>query len=217
MKHSIRIFSVVLLLAACVATGVVSSVLCVRFLPQNAAFDRGNGVPVAQASTSDRVDGYLTCTAPVDGGSEAVFVLDSTTGLLSAGVLSKVSPTFQSRYQGNVHADLRKAVTILNNRGKKGTSRTKKNAAKQAIQLPQEPKYIMTAGIHSIVGQGGNIRPGASALYITEVNTGLMLVYILPWNPSSFSSNSPFSSPLTYYTVDRFVMPMVMEEVVEEE
>lgn len=217
MKHSIRIFSAVVLLAACVTTGVVSSFLCVHFLYPNAGREMGNGVPVAQAASSDRVDGYLTCTAPVDGGNEAIFVLDSTTGLLSAGVLSKISPTFQSRYQGNVHADLRKAVTFLNNRGKKGSSRTKKNNTKQLIQLPQEPKYIMATGIHSIVGQGGNIRPGASALYITEVNTGLMLVYILPWNPSSFTSNSPFNSPLTYYTVDRFVMPMVMEEVVEEE
>lgn len=216
VKPSVRIFSVVMLLGACVATGVISSLLCVRFLPQKVAWNLGKEIPVALAATSDRVDGYMTCTAPVDGGNEAVFVLDSTTGLLSAGVLSKVSPTFQSRYQGNVHADLRKAVGFLNNRGKKGSSRSKKTT-KQMIQLPQEPKYIMTTGIHSVVGQGGSIRPGASALYVTEINTGLMLVYILPWNPSSFTSNSPFNAPLTYYTVDRFVMPMVMEEVVEEE
>lgn len=214
-----------LLSACCVGTGIFSGLAVSRTAP---APSQTPAVMVARANTSDRVDGYLTCTGYVDAGLEAVYLLDSTTGVLSAGVLSKNSNSagFQARYQGNVNTDLERAITIMNKGGagnKKSkssarSSKSRKNSETQqvAMMLPSEPKYIMTAGTHDIPGTNA-VRPGASALYVTEVNTGLTMVYILPWNPSAHSGNVPVSTPITYYTIDRFLVPMVTEDSVDAE
>lgn len=208
-----------------VGTGIFSSLAVSRWVPAPAS---APAVTVARANTSDRVDGYLTCTGYVDVGIEAVYILDSTTGVLSAGVLSKNSNSagFQARFQGNVYTDLERAIKYMNSgtAGKKtkssrtSSSKSRKNEENQqiAMMLPSEPKYIMTAGMHDIPGTN-SIRPGLSALYVTEVNTGLTLVYILPWNPSAHSGNVPMSRPITYYTIDRFLIPMVTEDSVEGE
>lgn len=215
-----------LLCACCIGTGVLSCVATSLLVPA-----RAPEVTVARANTSDRVDGYLTCTGYVDANLEAFYLLDSSTGLLSAAVLSKnsSSQSFQAKYQGNVNVDLEKAITILNAKGGAGkkapssssSSRSRKNkknvvAQSVSMMLPSEPKYVMTSGVHDMPGTGAT-RPGVSALYVTEVNTGLTLVYVLPWNSSAHSSNVPVTSPLTYYAIDRFLIPMVTEESVEEE
>ncbi len=215
--------------ACCVGTGVLSSVT-LSCLTASRRPDASETITV-QANTSDRVDGYLTCTGTVDAGIEALYLLDSTTGILSAGVLSKnaKSASFQARYQGNVNLDLEKAITFMSKAGNSGSSKRssssrnkkKRDAASElqqqvAMAMPSEPKYIMTCGVHDIPGTG-QTRPGASALYVTEVNTGLTLVYILRWNASAHSSNVPVSMPLQCYMFDRFLAPMVMEETVDEE
>ncbi|MBE6424454.1 MAG: hypothetical protein E7029_00400 [Planctomycetaceae bacterium] len=221
MKRSNTIVCL-LLCAGCIVTGVISSI-ATTFLTEKAAPE----ITVARANTSDRVDGYLTCTAPIDAGIEALYVLDSSTGLLSAGVLSKNTRNFQAKYQGNVNMDLAKALKFVSSQSEKAakrssrTSRSKKNRNEEAeasveTLLPSEPRYIMTAGVHDMPGTGMR-RPGASALYVTEVNTGLTLVYILPWSSAAHSSNTPVSEPIQAYAVDRFLIPMVTEEAVEEE
>ncbi|MDO4569004.1 MAG: hypothetical protein Q4D38_01305 [Planctomycetia bacterium] len=206
-------------LICCVATGVVSSL----FVSNYRSSEAQNFPAALLANTSDRLDGYLTCTGYVDAGVEAVYVLDSTTGMLSVGVLSKhpAARGFQARYQGNVLMDLEKAITVLNRQatgGKKSSSRSKRGVTdipQVALAMPAEPKYIMSVGSHDITSTG-NTRFGASALYVTEVNTGLMFVYILPWNPTAHSSNSPVAMPISYYTIERFLVPMVVEESVDE-
>ncbi len=230
MKLS-KLALVSLMCACCVGTGVLSSVTLSHLTTSRTPV--ASQIITARANTSDRVEGYLTCTGYVDVGIEALYVLDSTTGILSAGVLSKnsKSASFQAKYQGNVNMDLEKAITFLSQAGnaasgnssKRSSSRNKKkrNAASElqqqvAMAMPSEPKYIMTCGMHDMPGTG-QTRPGSSALYVTEVNTGLTLVYILPWNSSAHSSNVPVSMPLTYYTIDRFLVPMVTEEAVDEE
>ncbi len=213
-----------LICAGCIATGVISSI-ATTFLTEKAAPE----VTVARANTSDRVDGYLTCTGYIDAGVEALYVLDSSTGLLSAGVLSKSTPNFQAKYQGNVNADLAKAIKFMSARAEKTTKRTSSRSSRTSkrnrndegnaaaeMMLPSEPRYMMTAGMHDMPGTGMR-RPGASALYVTEVNTGLTLVYILPWSSAAHSSNTPVSEPIQAYAIDRFLIPMVTEEAVEEE
>ncbi|MDO4574500.1 MAG: hypothetical protein Q4D98_04740 [Planctomycetia bacterium] len=214
VKIQIRAIHVVLLLAAFVGTGIFSGLMVGKCLQGNTQ----SAIPTAQAAC-DRIDGYITLTMPVDGASEAVVVIDSTTGMLSAGVLSKMPNSgFQSRFQGNLNADLQKAITYFNNKAAKMTRKSsKKKGAQPLIQMPQEPKYIVTSGAESIVGRTTEVRPSVGALYVTEVNTGIMLVYILPWNQAMFSSNTPYAAPLTYYHIDRFVVPMVVEESVDEE
>jgi hypothetical protein len=104
------------------------------------------------------------------------------------------------------------------NRSSSSTSKRNKKkelegaAANSALMAPSEPKYIITSGTHDIMNQGSGIRPGASALYVTECNTGITLVYVLPWNVAAHSNNTPFSSPITYFTFYRFLSPMVTEE-----
>ena len=220
MKTSKQILLGMSALVLCVLTGVAASMWAGAFQKSESALPS-----VARANTSDRVDGYLTCTGYVEPGIEAVYTLDSTTGVLFAGVLSRntQTPGFQARYQGNVNLDLQKAVDFLNKsvsggtKKKSSSSRKNRDAAKMvAIPMPTEAKYIMTAGTHDIISQG-QTRPGMGALYVTEVNTGVMMIYLLPWNPTMHSSNSPLVTPITYYTIDRVLTPMVTEESVEEE
>ncbi|MCR5163144.1 MAG: hypothetical protein K6C40_03905 [Thermoguttaceae bacterium] len=224
MKFS-KLSLISLICACCIGTGILAGALVLMFQPQT----QQNPLLTVRANTSDRVDGYLTCTGYVDAGVEAVYVLDSTTGMLSAGVLSRnpKAPGFQATYQGNVNADLEKVITIaskMSNAGRKynrpsSSSSSKRNrreaegaAANNALMAPAEPKYIITSGSHDIMHQGSGIRPGASALYVTECNTGITLVYVLPWNTAAHTNNMPYSSPITYFTFYRFLSPMVMEE-----
>lgn len=224
MKFS-KLGLISLICACCIGTGLLAGAVVLMFQPQT----QSNPLLTVRANTSDRADGYLTCTGYVEGGIEAVYVLDSTTGVLSAGVLSKnpKAPGFQALYQGNVNADLEKVIMIaskMSGSGQKGnrssSSTSKRNkkkelegaAANSALMAPSEPKYIITSGTHDIMNQGSGIRPGASALYVTECNTGITLVYVLPWNVAAHSNNTPFSSPITYFTFYRFLSPMVTEE-----
>ncbi|MBE6427807.1 MAG: hypothetical protein E7028_04345 [Planctomycetaceae bacterium] len=211
------------------AAGVLSGIFISGMNSQTA---KQTQPTIARANTSDRVDGYLTCTGYVDVGIEALYLLDSSTGLLRAGVLSKnpQSPGFQAMYQGNVNMDLEKIIRMASKMGstskksstkKSSSSRSKKNQNMNNenmgnTMMPSEPKYIMTAGVHDMPGSGIR-QPGSSALYVTEVNTGITLVYILPWSSSAHSSNTPVQEPISYFTFYRFLVPMIMEESVDEE
>lgn len=217
-----------LICACCIGAGILVGAVVLTFQPHS----QMNPLMTVRANTSDRADGYLTCTGYVDAGLEAVYVLDSTTGILSAGVLSRnpKAPGFQATYQGNVNADLEKVIAIASKMGNSGrktnrsSSSSKRNrreaegaAANNALMAPTEPKYIITSGTHDMMHQGSGIRPSASALYVTECNTGLTLVYVLPWNTAAHTNNMPVSSPITYFTFYRFLSPMVMEEGAEVE
>ena len=220
MKHSISIGFVVILMLACIATGVISSVLVASRMSTPAVV-----FPQTAQAYSDRAEGYLTCTGSVDSENEAVFVLDQTTGQLSAAVVSQNgnTPGFQSRYQASVLKDLENAVkeggsTAAKTGKKRGnrTSRKDKDAAKAVeLTMPQEPKFIMTTGKTMFKGFSGKIKPATSALFITEINTGIMLVYVLPWDSTAHAGNQPFTQALQLYFADRFVTPIVMEEALE--
>ena len=225
MKNAMRCFFAVVLVAACVATGVLSS-----FLMRPTAVSDEVQALIARASTSDRAEGYLTCTGTVDSNNEAVFVLDTTTGQLAAGVVSKMpnTPGFQARYQTNVHLDLEKAVAAGGGTVGKATigkkkSRTRKTDKKKdeadipgKLEMPQEPKYIMCTGGNGITGVNSTVRPATSSLFITEVNTGIMLVYVLPWDLSAHASNKAVTTALPCYFTERFVIPQVIEEALDE-
>ena len=228
MKFS-KLSLISLICACCIGTGILAGAVVLMLQPQT----QQNPLLV-RANTSDRVDGYLTCTGYVEGGLEAVYVLDSTTGILSAGVLSRnpQSPAFQATYQCNVTADLEKVIMTASKMGNSGrksgrsssSSSSKRNRreaegaiANNALVVPPEPKYIITSGTHDMVNQGSGFRPATSALYVTECNTGITLVYVLRWNPSAHSANQPINVPLTLFTFHRFLTPMVMEEGVEVE
>ena len=216
-----------LICACCIGTGILAGAVVLMLQPKT----QPNPLLV-RANTSDRVDGYLTCTGYVEGGLEAVYVLDSTTGILSVGVLSRIpqSPGFQAIYQGNVNADLEKVILTMSKVGNTGrksgrsSSSSKRNrkdtedaVVNSVPMIPSEPKYIITSGTHDMVNQGSGFRPAVSALYVTECNTGITLVYVLRWNPSAHSANQQINLPLTFFTFHRFLTPMVMEEGVEVE
>lgn len=215
--------------AACVLTGVLASMMTGWMFfggrtTEQAAVPATIEIPIARAAGGcDRADTYITTTGMVEMGIEAVYVLDSMTGQLFAGVISKnmSNSAFQAKYQGNVKKDLEAVITKYNallsaaasSGSKRGGSAVSSIAATQkAIQMPQEPKFIMTTGIHDQTGRQGAVMPSVSALYVTEVNTGLMLVYMLPWNKTSHAGNRPFASPVQLMFFDRVVTPMVSEE-----
>ncbi len=230
MKNRGFQFNAICVCGACVMTGVLASMLTGWALfgqmrtAETAPALEMREIPVARASGCDRAETYVTCAGVVDMGVEAVFVLDSLTGQLFAGVLSKNVGVnaFQAKYQGNVKSDFAAVVTKYNNDLAKIASRTTKsrtgNAAtsiaanQQAIQVPQEPKFIMTTGMHDQTGRGSNIMPSVSALYVTEVNTGLMLVYMLPWSKTAHASNKPYVDAAKLMFYERVVTPMVAEQ-----
>lgn len=216
--------------AACVLTGVLASMMTGwMFFGGQAATEQAVvpatiEIPIARAAGGcDRADTYITTTGMVEMGIESVYVLDSMTGQLFAGVISKnmANNAFQARFQGNVKTDLAAVITKYNallsaaasGSSKRGASAAASiTATQKAIQMPQEPKFIMTTGLHDQTGRQGAVMPSASALYVTEVNTGLMLVYMLPWNKTFHAGNRPYSSPISLMFFDRVVTPMVTEE-----
>lgn len=170
---------------------------------------------IVHAVGDDRVDHYIACTANVDT-MEGFFLLDSLTGKLDGGVLSKRRPQFQARYQTNVHQDLKTAIDNYNKTTGKGRASSSSHSGSSAVvatgalQMPEEPKYMMVSAMRDTVGDSGNVRPANSAIFVTEVNTGLTLVYVVPWNRAAHSGdvNQPLQK-LKLWTVDRFITPVL--------
>lgn len=220
MKNRIFLFCGVCIFAACVLTGVIASVLTGWMLQGKTqpAGRLAGEMPVAFAAGCDRAETYTTCTGMMEMGVEAVYVLDSMTGQLFGGVIAKNNVGFQSVYQGNVKNDLNVAITKYNTAVQKMAGRTSRSkgsatmsAAQQIITVPQEPKFIMTTGMHDRVGRVGNIMPSTSALFITEVNTGLMLVYVLPWSKTHHSTNNPYKENINCIFYERVIIPKTTE------
>jgi hypothetical protein len=111
------------------------------------------------ASTSDRNEKFAMITTPVGLAAEGVFVLDFLTGRLSGAVLSRTrnSAAFTNYYFRNVADDFQV-------RG-------------------AEPNYTITGGVAEIPNAGA-VQFGASAIYIAELNSGVVRAYGIPYRVS---------------------------------
>jgi len=106
------------------------------------------------AGTAHGNDKFSMVTVPVTGiaDTEAVFVLDHLTGVLTGGQLNAQNGTFATQYVHNVGAD---------------------------FQVPPgdaNPGYAIVSGSAQINGGGAAL----GALYIAEKNSGAVIAYAFP-------------------------------------
>ncbi len=139
------------------------------------------------AVATDRAGNVITCTARMDGAVEALFFFDTTTGLLEGIVPARVrNMPVQSRWVANVADDMLAAAKV------------------HGAEIPKTPKFSMVTGAIDAYKTGGNVRPSMDIVYVTEINSGLSIAYMVPWNQALHSNNTVFSSPLWVWTTAKF-------------
>jgi hypothetical protein len=146
-------------------------------------------VPVHAVAT-DKAENITVATGFVEEGIEAFYFLDSLTGTLQAVVPSNQTKTFQARWTANLNADLRAVVATAGKR--------------TGVRLPEAPKYLMVTGMLDLKRGAARAAPGRAVIYITEVNTGVVLCYVVPWSMSQHSANQPFGGQLGLWVADSF-------------
>lgn len=106
----------------------------------------------AAAATALADASFAVCTAPIDAGTEGLFLLDCETGDLSGGVLNQNTGTFGVSYRYNVLKDLDfKAGKVKN------------------------PKFLLVPGVASFGGGNNPLAP--AVLYVTDAATGVTAAY----------------------------------------
>ncbi len=131
------------------------------------------------AVSTDSSASCIIATGPMDGGVEAVWVLDTLTGDLKAGVVSKRQPSFRAQYQRNVMADF-------------------------GLEEGKKPLFLMVTGIVDLARAPGGIRPSTSLVYVAEVNSGVIRGYAVPWAPELHSQDKPANAPLVPWGMWKF-------------
>lgn len=121
-------------------------------------------LPRAQAMTALSDESFAVCTTSIDGNTDGFFILDFQTGDLTGGVLNQNTAKFTTSYRYNVLKDL----------------------GFKPGQV-KEPRFLIVPGRASFSGNSGN-RMAQSALYVTDVSTGVTVAYGIPWNPQQASS-----------------------------
>lgn len=100
-------------------------------------------------------DKFTMVTVPLieDDRTEAVFVLNHLTGVLTGGVLNEQTGTFAYRYAHNVAADFQSGA--------------------------KDPKFAIVTGGANLRATG-SATPAVGLLYIAELSTGVVIAYALP-------------------------------------
>jgi len=180
------------------AAGVVIGAALATFWPQT---------PLHAVAT-DRSENILLATGLVDDQIEAVFFLDSMTGLLRAAVpsLREMAP-YQAMWEANAGADLATAIQVANaalaRAGGKGAP------PRPPIQAPQSPRFLMVTGLMDIRQGSARMRPSRSVVYVAEANTGIVMTYVLPWSLQMHSTNQPLRMPMQLWAADQFPTAVV--------
>lgn len=167
------------------------------------------------AMGTDRNDNYAIATGPVDDETEAVYYLDFLTGTLRAAVLSQRSQGFQAIYETNIHADMTNVVGAQNAQIAAWNELAARKGGQMIplIQAPQSPNYLMITGMVDIRrGAGTRRRPARSVLYVAETNTGIVLVYIIPWSSEAHITDMPIRERLTLWAGDQFSSAYIRTE-----
>lgn len=156
-----------------------------------------------QATSTDRTENRIMATGKLMGnigssggmgGSslssmDAVYVLDQQTGRLTAGVLHRETNSFQGLYETNVTQTL---AGIL-------------QESQSGITLPQSPKYIMVTGEVQTPRRGGSgWQVPDSVVYVHELNTGYVMVFLLPWAREDWASGHADSGALQLWACQQF-------------
>lgn len=141
------------------------------------------------ASATDRTGRLILATGYVAHDMEAVYCLDQLTGRLAAGVLSRKGERFQGVYERNINSDLAEALAA------KGLN----------IPVPATPLYSLVTGELDAENRGAQTwKLAKSVVYITEANTGMVLVYTIPWQQALHGGDQPAKDLLRLWTFEQF-------------
>jgi hypothetical protein len=187
------------------AIGLVLGLAAVGFWPHT---------PLHAVST-DHAENVVLATGMVDDNVEAVYFLDSLTGVLQAAVPSiQTKGVFQSTWVANVYTDLQSAVGLLNANIQKDNKPLEKRGqpTRPVIQIPQKPTYTMVTGAIDIRRGATRLRPGRAMIYVAESNTGIVLAYAVPWSPELHTTGQVFHNSLTLWAFDQFSKAIVREQ-----
>lgn len=108
------------------------------------------------ATASDSSSVCVIATGAMDLGIEAIFVLDTITGDLKAGVLSRRNGMFRAQYERNITADFEMAD------GKKH-------------------QFLMVTGVTDLIRPPGGNRVGMAVAYVADTTSGVIRAYGVPW------------------------------------
>ena len=142
----------------------VGLAICGFVLGKQKTADVADLFPVAPvfATASSESDGVVIATGTFSANVEAMYYLDSQSGRLSAGLISRSAPVFQKSFTRNLKNDLVEACEQIQ------------------LPIPTVPKFLMITGESDIRNVGASSNMSRSLLYVSEINTGLVFVYALP-------------------------------------
>ncbi len=153
---------------------------------------------------TDRSENIIMATGFVDEGIEAVFFLDSLTGLLRAAVPSlQRMQDYQAMWEANVGADMMTAIQMVNTAAAK-MSGGKGGTARPAIQPPQTPRFVMVTGWMDVRQGAVRMRPSRCVVHVAEANTGIVMTYLLPWSMQMHNANQPLRMPMQLWAAQQF-------------
>jgi len=156
------------------------------------------------AVATDRSENILMATGFVDEQIEAVFFLDSLTGLLRAAVPSlQRASEYQAMWEANVGADMMTAIQTVNTAAAR-MSGGKGGVARAVIQPPQTPRFVMVTGLMDLRQGSARMRPSRCVVHVAEANTGIVMTYVLPWSTQMHNSNQPLRLPMSLWAAQQF-------------
>ena len=136
-------------------------------------------VPIHAVAT-DRSDGFAMATGYCDDQVEAVYFLDFLSGDLGAAVVSKQTGRFNAFYTYNVVGDL-------------------------AVNPGRAPRYLLTTGSADLRRSGGKANSlSRSLVYVSELNSGKVAAYAIPWSSSAWNAGQSLRGQFTLLDVGRF-------------
>jgi hypothetical protein len=118
------------------------------------------------AVTALAQESFAVCTAPIDAGLEAFFVLDFETGDITGSVINQTTSRFANGYRYNVLKDLEFKPGKVKN-----------------------PRFLLVPGQASFAGPAGT-RLAPTALYVTDAATGVTVAYGIPWSSQQAASGA---------------------------
>ena len=121
-------------------------------------------VPV-QATATQGQESFAIATGEVDDGIEAVYFLDFLTGQLKAAVLNPRTGKFTAFYTyDKIFDDLGISLKDIKN-----------------------PKFLMVTGVTDMRRGNGAAKLGKGVVYITELTSGKIGAYAVPFNTNTFA------------------------------
>ena len=119
-----------------------------------------------RATATQGQESFAIATGEVDDGVEALYFLDFLTGELKAAILNPRNGKFTSIFTyDKVFEDLGINLKEIKN-----------------------PKFLMVTGVTDMRRGSGAAKLGKGVIYVTELTSGKIVAYALPFNATAFAN-----------------------------